>query len=152
MRLFGKGLRPIIGRTRVKGFPNIHDVILVYSKTASYVFNPQYTPLTKAYIDSFYKYKDENGRIYRLSDLTARGIRNGESGKPWHGLDPSQKGNHWVTTVSNLDKLEKEGHIYLPKKAGAFPYYKLYLDETTGQLVNDIWMDIPNIQAQSENA
>ncbi len=51
-----------------------------------------------------------------MSDLTARGIRHGESGKPWHGIDPSKKGNHWKCGISRLDELEKEGRIWFPAK------------------------------------
>ena len=51
--------------------------------------------------------------------------------------------------VSKVDELEKEGKIAFPKKVGGVPRYKHYLDEMKGNLLQDIWMDISNIQAHA---
>jgi hypothetical protein len=80
----------------------------------------------------------------------AAGIRHGESGKPWRGVDPNKRGNHWKFTITKLDELAKTGRIYFPKKAGGVPRYKRYLDEMGGQLLQDIWRDILPIQAHSK--
>lgn len=138
------------GEGIVKRLGTVHDMILFYSKSDTYTFNPQYVPLNEEYVEKFYRFTDDEGRRYRLSDLTAAGIRHGESGKPWHGIDPSKRGNHWKYTVQRLDELEKEGRIYFPKKTGGVPAYKRYLDEIKGQLLQDIWDDIPPIQAHSQ--
>ena len=47
------------------------------------------------YIESHYVYSDEFG-AYRNETLKARGTtQNGESGKAWMGVDPSETGHHW---------------------------------------------------------
>lgn len=52
----------------------IHDIILLYSKSDSYSWNMQYEPYSKEYVEAFYKHVDpNNGRRYRLSDLTGPG-------------------------------------------------------------------------------
>jgi DNA modification methylase len=47
------------------GFPHLTDVVLFYSKSESIVFKAQYKPLDPEYVKKFYKYIDENGRLYR---------------------------------------------------------------------------------------
>jgi DNA modification methylase len=138
------------GEGKVRSFGTVHDVILFYSKSDNYTFIPQYVPLNKDYVEKFYRNVDKQGRRYTSSDLTARGIRHGESGKPWHGIDPSKNGNHWKTTISKLDELEKQGRIIFPKKVAGMPRYKRYLDEMKGQLLQDIWTDISPVQAHAK--
>ena len=125
-------------------------MILFYGKSPDYIFNPQYIPYEKDYTDKFCKNLDDNGRRWTSSDLMAAGIRHGDSGKPWHGIDPNSKGNHWKFRVQKLDELEKEGRIYFPKKVGGVPRYKRYLDEMEGQLLQDVWDDILPLQAHSK--
>ena len=47
-----------------KKWANSHDIILMYTKTAHYVFTPAYKPHSKEYLDRFYKKKDADGRRY----------------------------------------------------------------------------------------
>jgi DNA modification methylase len=138
------------GEGIIKRLGTVHDTLLFYSKGAKYTFNAQYTELNEDYVSKFYHFTDEKGRRYRLSDLTGAGIRHGETGKPWHGIDPNRAQRHWAFPVSRLDELEKEGRIYFPKKAGGVPAFKRYLDDMKGQLLQDIWDDIQPVQSQSK--
>ncbi|NJK81958.1 MAG: site-specific DNA-methyltransferase, partial [Chloroflexaceae bacterium] len=123
----------------------IHDVILMYSKTDTHIWNIQYQPYDEGYVKQFYRYVDEQGRRYRLSDLTGSGVRYGETGQPWRGIDVTAKGRHWSVPSAELDKLDAEGRIYWPPK-GSVPSYKRYLDEMPGVPMQDVWTDIPPIQ------
>lgn len=138
------------GEGQTKKFGTIHDNILFYSKTDDYTFNPEYKPYSEAYLTDFFKNVDPDGRRWLSRDLTAAGIRHGESGKPWHGIDVTAKGTHWKFQISRLDELVKEGRIYFPKKRGGVPRYKQYLDESKGVLLQDIWIDINPIQAHAK--
>jgi len=52
-------------------FASNHDTILMYGKTNERIWNPQYKPHNKSYVDNFYKYiETETGRRYILADLT----------------------------------------------------------------------------------
>ena len=106
--------------------PN-RDVILFYSKCETKTWNSQRLDYSEDYLESKYGNEDEHGR-FSLGDLTAAGIRHGESGKPWRGIDPNGKGVHWKFGVGRLDELDKEGRIYWPK-SGGLPRYKRYLSE-----------------------
>src|SRR5664280_2332752 len=90
--------------------PN-RDVILFYSKAATKTWNSQHLDYSEEYLQSKYGNEDENGR-FSLGDLTAAGVRHGESGKLWRGIDPNAKGVHWKFGVGRLDELDKEGRIY----------------------------------------
>lgn len=139
-------------RSDSKTYNHIHDVIYFYSRSHSFDFTTQYSKYSKEYTDKFYRYKDKDGRLFSLGDLTARGLRNGESGKPWRGVDPAKLGNHWKVTIQTLDKLDKKGLIYWPPK-GKVPRLKQYLDERLGRPLQSLWQDISPVQfASSENS
>ena len=74
----------------------IHDTILAYTRGPNFCWNRLFTPYDAEYVRRFYRHADAAGRLYRLSDLTASGLRGGESGLPWGGFDPSAHGRHWA--------------------------------------------------------
>ncbi|MCX5888516.1 MAG: DNA methyltransferase [Deltaproteobacteria bacterium] len=132
-----------------KRYGPVHDIIFFYSKTDSYLWNPQFTEHGEKYVKSHYTQVDPDGRRWRASDLTAMGVRHGSSGNPWRGFDVTAKGNHWKFTIENLEKLDAKGRIYWPQKGG-WPAYKRYLDEVKGVSLQDFWDDIPPINAQAK--
>jgi len=126
-----------------------HDILFLYSKSENYVWNPIVTAHDPKYIQSHYTQKDIDGRIWQPDNLTAMGIRKGSSGQPWRGFDVAAKGNHWKFTIEKLEQLDAEGKIYWPP-SGGWPRYKRYLDEVKGIFIQDLWTDIPPINAQAK--
>jgi site-specific DNA-methyltransferase (adenine-specific) len=108
-------------------------------------WNPQHTQYDEAYLAKYYRYDDGDGRRYWRNSLTAAGVRHGESGKPWRGIDASATGQHWKFTVGKLDELDAAGRIYWPPGGRGFPQIKRYRDELKGVAVGDIWTDIDRI-------
>jgi adenine-specific DNA-methyltransferase len=137
-------------------YNHIHDVIFFYSNDAeNFIFNKTYSKYEKEYTDTFYRNVEIDQstgkeRRYTLSDLMAAGRRNGSSGKPWRGIDPNQRGNHWKYAIEKLDELDANGKIYWPEKAGGVPRYKRYLDEMPGMPLQTIWSDVFAVAAQSD--
>jgi len=127
-----------------KKYGPIHDVILYYGKSAAVTWETPRRQYTEEYLDKYYKFDDGDGRLYWRADLCAAGVRHGESGKPWRGIDPTVKGMHWKFQVARLDELDAEGRIYWPPK-GTMPQYKRHRDELPGLAVGDIWDDIDKI-------
>lgn len=133
-----------------KSLRRAHDTILCYSKAKKYTFNLQYRSLSNTSIN-LYKNKDDNG-YYQSVPLLVSGKRNGETGKPWKGIDPNiygKDGMHWVTTHDKLEQYEKEDLILWPKKSDGAPRLKYYLQQNKGVPLNDIWDDIQPIQPNS---
>jgi site-specific DNA-methyltransferase (adenine-specific)/adenine-specific DNA-methyltransferase len=121
----------------------IHDTILFYSKSANYVWNQQFGPVSTDYIEQFFDQVDEkSGRRYSRGDLTARGTRRGETGNAWRGINPAAKGNHWKVRPSELDRLDAQGRIHWPQKQDGMPRLKRFADELEGVQLQDIWLDI----------
>lgn len=90
----------------------------------------------------------KTGKRYTRADLTGAGVtKEGESGKPWRGIDPTSKGRHWAYTHAELDRLDKEGKIHWPKKG--VPRLKRFEDELKGLPLQDVWDDINPIHNQS---
>ena len=132
-----------------KRYGPVHDVLLLYTKSDVYTWNQQYQPYDKSYLTSHYRSKDDQGRAYTLSDLTASGIRHGESGLSWRGFDVTAKGRRWSTTPSELDQLDTAGRIYWPTKS-RWPRYKRYLNEVKGTPIQDVWTDIDPLNSQTK--
>jgi len=141
---------------------HIHDMILLYSAGLNPTWNKVYTEYSEDYVSKFYRYEDlTSGKRFRASDLTAAGVRHGESGMPWRGIDPSKKGRHWavpslafeilgvkkgnMTVQQMLDLLDSNGFIHWPQKKGGIPQFKRYLDNMPGTPLQSIWTDIPPV-------
>ena len=120
----------------------IHDVIFMYSKTSNYVWNQQYTAYDETYVKTFFDQMDEQGNRYKRADLTGAGIRHGETGRPWRGIDITAKGRHWAYPPSVLEELDQQGKIHWPQKLGGMPRLKVYPEDSLGVPIQDVWTDI----------
>ena len=127
----------------------VHDVILYYSKTQQVTWNQPRAGYDQEYLERYYKYDDGDGRLYWRADLTGAGTRDGPSGQPWKGFDPSSIGRHWSTVPEVLDRLESEGRIYWPTGGRRVPQFKRYRDELQGNPIDDVWTDIDRINPKA---
>ena len=75
--------------------------------------------------------------------LTGAGVRRGATGKPWRGIDVTEKGRHWSVPPEELERMDMEGKIHWPAKEDGMPMFKRYLDEQPGVPAQDIITDIP---------
>ena len=146
----------------------IHDTILFYSKSERYQWNRSYQDYDAAYLAKYYRFKDKRGS-YQLVSLTGAGVRSGDSGKPWRGIDPTTSGRHWavpraalqkeypnrdlsnLSTQEKLDLLDQTGLVYWPEKGGT-PRQKRYADENPGVPIQDFVNDINPLSAQAKES
>jgi DNA modification methylase len=132
-------------------FKRAHDTILFYSKSRDYHFEIQRMELSDA-SKKLYNNEDEKG-FYQAVPLLVSGTRNGETGKPWRGIDPNKRGKsgmHWVTVPANLDKYDKQGLVVFSKNG--VPRLKYYLHENQGVPCDDIWTDIQPVGPNSDES
>ncbi|MGB2604976.1 MAG: site-specific DNA-methyltransferase, partial [Candidatus Sulfotelmatobacter sp.] len=133
----------------------IHDTILLYTKSSEYKWNFPRRPYMRKHVEQYFV-QDEQGwkTAYYGNVLTGSGLRGGESGKPWRGIDPSAKGRHWaipgvivedsgedmseLTQHEKLDRLLELGFITITP-GEAWPMYEHRLQPSDGQNVADIW-------------
>jgi len=133
-----------------KRFGSNHDVIFFYGRSESTKWNSAYQFYSDEYVARHYRHVDDAGRRYKHENPTGAGIRRGETGLPWRGVDPTAKNRHWVRPPDDLEKLEREGRIYWPEKPGAWPYIKVYLDTMKGLPAQDVWTDIDVINMMAK--
>ena len=130
-----------------KSFGNISDYILFYTKSDNYVWNKQYEQWTDEKILKEYPFiENSTGRRYKRVPIHAPGTRNGETGKMWRGLMPPE-GKHWQYIPKKLDELDRKGEIYWSQNGN--PRRKVYLDESEGISLQDIWLDFLDINNQN---
>jgi adenine-specific DNA-methyltransferase len=128
-----------------KSFGHVTEQIFGFSKATKHsIFNVVRVPFSEDYVASEYRYVDSDGRRFRRGDLTGAGVRYGETGLPWRGLNPTEINRHWGNPPSELDRLDKEGLIYWPPK-GKWPHLKIFLDDRNGSPATNIWTDIPPV-------
>lgn len=133
----------------------LHDTILFYGASSEYAFNRLTRPYMKGHVEK--AFVKENGRYrtnYSGNVLTGSGKRNGMSGEPWRGFDPTAKGRHWalprkllegmeeefkgLTQHEKFDKLYEMGIITI-KRGDEWPRYQRFISDSDGQYLSDIW-------------
>ncbi len=122
-----------------KGYGNIKDMILFYSKTDHYVWNEPKEEMTEEDIQRLFPKLDKDGRKYTTTPLHAPGeTKNGPTGQPWKGLKPP-KGRHWRYSPEELDRLAEHGLI--ERSSTGNPRKKIYADDVLakGKKRQDIW-------------
>ncbi|MFH0764464.1 MAG: transcriptional repressor LexA [Candidatus Omnitrophota bacterium] len=122
-----------------KGYGNIKDMILFYSKTKKYVWNEPREKMSADAIKRLFSKTDKNGRRYTTTPLHAPGETiNGDTGKKWKGLTPPP-GRHWRYSPDELTRLDNEGLIEW--SATGNPRKIIYADEIekNGKKIQDIW-------------
>lgn len=130
-----------------KTYGNISDFILFYTKSDNYVWHRPYDPWTEEQINKEYQYIEEKtGRRYKKVPIHAPGTRNGATGQPWRGKLPPP-GKHWQYTPDKLDEMDARGEIYWSPTGN--PRRKIYLDDSPGKSVQDIWLDLRDAHNQN---
>ena len=158
-------------------FGRIHDNILVYSKSIQYTWNQQYSEADPDVPDPLYTRNDDDGRgWWRPTPLTASGVRSGDSGQEWHGIDPGLvgKGAHWRTPTQGamndfivehalipgwptdypsvrdrLTALDEAGLVHWGER---MPNLKFYWAANRGKAQCDIVWDIANVGAGADES
>ena len=129
-----------------KTYGNVSDYILFYTKSESYVWNRPVEAWT-AGRDKEYQYVEpETGRRFMKVPVHAPGVRNGATGTPWRGVLPPP-GKHWQFPPKTLDEMDARGEIFW--SANGNPRRKVYLDESPGVGVQDIWLDFRDAHNQN---
>ena len=129
-----------------KTYGNVADYILFYTKSESYVWNRPVDQWDDAKALKEYQCVDPDGRRYKKVPIHAPGVRNGETGKEWRGKMPPP-GKHWQYLPSTLDEMDARGEIYWSPTGN--PRRKIYLENSSGIPVQDIWMDMRDAHNQN---
>jgi len=124
------------------GWGNIVDSIMVIRKGEPY-FEVEHTPLDPTYAANSFGHEDERGN-YALAPAT------GEKSRPGHqyeykGYSPTFG---WRYAEERTRELDEQGLIHFGDNK---PYKKIYLHESKGPPVQNIWTDIYNLTRTERN-
>lgn len=148
-------------------FGPVHDIILYYAKGEA-VWNEQRQEYDEQYKKKFGKLDSVTGEPFQDVALTGPGVRQGPSGQPWGGFDPTAIGRHWQPAsylydkykkqtgkdladfdlLERLSELDRVGLIYWSKSGQ--PRYKQFLSDAPGLQLKDLWTDIDAINSQAQ--
>ena len=148
----------------------IRDVLLVYTKTEDYVWNPQYMPYTEDYLGAEYRHIAPDGRRYKETDLTAA-KPGGDTEYVWPVKRPTHektrwsadlmdeylkpepgweykavipyRGRYWAYSKANLASFWNEGRL-IHRETG-MPRLMQFADDMPGVPLQDLWDDIPPV-------
>lgn len=138
-------------RTATKGdavrkWGAVHDVLLCYSKSNDYTFNPQHVEQDDEYLARFDR-DDHDGRgAYHISPLDSPNPRPNLTYE-YKGYPPPAKG--WRVSREVMERLDDEGRLAFPSKPDGRIRRKLFLSEQSGPKAGDVWTDITPLQATS---
>lgn len=143
-------------RTFVHGdsrtWSRVSDVILFFTKGASFTWNIPYEPHSETYKESHYSSATADGRRYQLTSLLSPSPRPNMSYE-WKGFASPPMG--WRFSQERMAELDAARLIHYPRRADGSldtskrPRFIRYLDEQKGTVVTSIWSDIPPINAQA---
>ncbi len=120
-----------------KGYGNIKDMILFYSKSNDLIWNEPKTKYTEADKYRLFPKIDKDGKHYTTIPLHAPGeTKNGKTSKLFKGLNPPP-GRHWRSDTDILEQWDKDGLIEWSSKGN--PRKKIYFEEQEGKRLQDIW-------------
>ena len=124
----------------------VRDLLLFYTKSKTWIWNPIYTDYDPEYVENFYRHIEPGtNRRYRLGDLTGPG--GAAKGNPYYEVMGVSR--YWRYSEERMQELIEAGRV-VQSRPGAVPAYKRYLDEMPGVPLQDLWTDINPIQAQSK--
>lgn len=120
-----------------KGYGNIKDLILFYSKSNNLIWNEPKTPYTEEDKIKLFPKTEKDGRRYTTIPLHAPGeTQNGKTSQAFKGILPP-KGRHWRSEVLILEQWDNDGLIEWSNNGN--PRKKIYFDEQEGKRMQDIW-------------
>jgi hypothetical protein len=146
----------------------IRDLLLLYTMSDEYTWNPTWTPYTEDYLEQEYRHVAPDGRRYKETDLTAakpggnveygwRVKREKKKGKRWQAdltdeykspkphfeyrVVKPYKGHFWAYKKDNLVEFARSGKL-VHHQTG-MPRLIQFSDEMPGIALQDLWTDIP---------
>lgn len=128
-----------------KGFGRNTDTILFYTASDSHTFNPQFTEYSGEYLEKSYRFKETDGRRYRLISMIGPG--GAAKGNPYYEVMGVSR--HWRYSQKRMAELIKQGMV-VQTNPGTVPNRKQYLDEGKGVPVQSLWDDISALHAGSK--
>lgn len=133
-------------------FGAITDTILFYTASDRYDFEPQFREMSPEQIERTFTGSDPDGRRWQSVTLRSPNPRPNLT-FPFtasNGVTYEPHPNGWSGDRVRMAKYDAEGRLHFPSKPGGALRLKMYLDESSGLKVQNLWDDIPPIAANAK--
>ena len=122
-----------------RNYGRVYDVLLYYAKDGKGIWNGAYSDLDSEYVEKSYRHEDERGR-YRTAPLHTGGLSGG-------GYDYEFRGfvRTWRYPQERMQELESDGRIRQGRNGKGIPERKVYLHESQGKPLPNLWDDISGL-------
>ena len=147
-------------------------MLLAYGDSEAATRNDPRTAHSREYMARYHREEDGRGH-YTDFDLTGPGTTTGESGQAWRGDDPTLRGRCWSVprtggyagwidanvvpgykaikgVHARLEALAASDLLHWPKRGSGFPRLERYAEAVPGRCLNDVFEDIPPVNAQAQ--
>lgn len=134
------------------GFGDITDVIFFYSKSKDIMFNRVFRKLSAVEHANKYKNVDPDGREWQSVTLRSPSPRPNlhYPYKALNGLTYHPHPNGWSCNIERMTQYDREGRLQYPRSEDGALRLKMYADKSSGNLVQNLWDDIPPISSQAQ--
>lgn len=135
-----------------RNYGAVLDSLLVYAKSADYKWHPQMRPLTEGHVAAKFTNRDADGRQWQSVTLRSPKPRPNLH-YPYvasNGVTYNPHPNGWSCNIERMQKYDREGRLHFPTKSGGNLRLKMYLDESKGARLQNLWSDIPPLNSQAQ--
>lgn len=134
-----------------KKFGITNDSIFIYSKSEEYDFFPIYSledDNTQKYIRERFKFDDNDGKGKYMKSPLVNSLYRPNLKYEFCGINPPENG--WLYSKERMQEFYENGELIIPEDPNARIYRKIYLNSYKGQLVQNIWLDIPIVNPMAK--
>ena len=133
-------------------YGDLTDTILFYSKGSKPTWNQVFMPHSEELVANKFRYTNPDGRRWQSVTLRNPGVRPNLH-YPYtasNGVTYQPHPNGWSCNLERMQKYDREDRLHYPAKPGGQLRLKMYLDETPGVKLQNLWLDIPPINSQAQ--
>ncbi len=128
-------------------YGDVTDTILFYAKTERATWHQPFVPLDPKHVDAKYTMTDGDGRRYTTRDLRSPNPRPNLTYE-YKGYKPHPNG--WSISREKMAEYDRQGRLWFPKDPSGRIRLKIYLDETRGLPLQNLWEDISPINSMAQ--
>jgi site-specific DNA-methyltransferase (adenine-specific) len=135
-----------------RNYGSLTDAVFFYTKTDGYIWNQQYAELSDEYVETKFRNRDADGRLWQSVSLRNPGVRPNLQYlyKATNGVTYKPHPNGWAVGRERMEQYDRDGRLHFPTKPDGQLRLKQYLDERPGTKLQNIWDDIPAINSQAQ--